>query len=176
MRLHAHVPHEMNVELGRGDESLGAHGALPLPFLAVAWSMAAAVPLTGEVAVNMAAQMGLEVRVGSTLLSTVADVHIRMFRYAKLSCIVPTVIEEKLVFRWDVPRGAEVNLSIVRISYEILLFPVPGFAYKHHPVTFIFISCNDAELQDAVVVDLPDVTSCFVCPVGHLQRMALLPD
>lgn len=24
--------------------------------------------------------------------------------------------------------------------------------------------------------DLPDVTSCFVCPVSHLQGMALLPD
>lgn len=43
----------------------------------------------------------------------------------QLSCIVPTVIKEKLVFRWDVPRGAEVNLSVMRISYEILLFPVP---------------------------------------------------
>lgn len=43
----------------------------------------------------------------------------------KLSCIVPTVIEEKLVFRGDVPRGAEVNFSIMRISYQVLLFPVP---------------------------------------------------
>lgn len=43
----------------------------------------------------------------------------------KLSCIVPTVIKEKLVFRWDVPRGAKVNFSIVRVSYQILLFPVP---------------------------------------------------
>lgn len=43
----------------------------------------------------------------------------------KLSCIVPTVIKEKLLFRWDVPRGAKVNFSIVRISYQILLFPVP---------------------------------------------------
>lgn len=68
------------MELGRGDESLGTHGTLPLPFLAVAWPMAAAVPLAGEVVVNMAAQMGLEVRIGSAFLSTVADVHIRMFR------------------------------------------------------------------------------------------------
>lgn len=80
MRLHAHVPHEVDVELGRGDESLGAHGALPLPFLAVAWPMAAAMPLAGEVVVNMAAQMGLEVRIGSAFLSTVADVHVRMVR------------------------------------------------------------------------------------------------
>lgn len=79
MWLHAHVPHEVDVELGRGDESLGAHGALPLPFLAVAWPMAAAVPLAGEVVVNMAAQMGLEVRIGSAFLSAVADVHVRMF-------------------------------------------------------------------------------------------------
>lgn len=79
MRLHAHVPHEVDVELGRGDESLGAHGALPLPFLAVAWPVAAAVALAGKVAVDMTAQMGLEVRVGSALLSTVADVHVWMF-------------------------------------------------------------------------------------------------
>lgn len=74
------MPHEVDVELGRGDESLGAHGALPLPFLAVAWPVAAAVALAGEVAVDMAAQMGLEIRVGSALLSTVADVHVWMFR------------------------------------------------------------------------------------------------
>lgn len=43
----------------------------------------------------------------------------------ELACVVPTVIKEKLVFRWDVPGGAEVNFSIVRISYQILLFPVP---------------------------------------------------
>lgn len=74
------MPHEVDVELGRGDESLGAHGALPFPFLAVAWPVAAAVPLAGEMVVNMAAQMGLEVRIGSAFLSTVADVHVRMFR------------------------------------------------------------------------------------------------
>lgn len=80
MRLHAHVPHEVHVQLGRGDESLGAHGALPLPFLAVAWPVVAAVPLAGEVVVNMAAQMGLEVRIGSAFLPAVADVHVWMFR------------------------------------------------------------------------------------------------
>lgn len=80
MRLHAHVPHEVNVELGRGDESLGAHGALPFPFLAVARPMAAAVTRVGKVVVNMAAQMSLEVRIGSAFLSAVADVHIWMFR------------------------------------------------------------------------------------------------
>jgi len=78
VRLHAHVPHEVDVELGRGDESLGAHGAFPLPLLAMAGPVAAAVALTGEVAVNMAAQMGLEVRIGSAFLSAVADVHVRM--------------------------------------------------------------------------------------------------
>lgn len=71
----------MDMELGRGDESLGTHGALPLPFLAMACSMAAAVPLTGEVTVNMAVQMGLEVRIGGAFLSTVADVHVWMLRY-----------------------------------------------------------------------------------------------
>lgn len=80
MRLHAHVPHEVHVQLGRGDESLGTHGALPLPLLAVAWPVVAAVALTGEVAVNMAAQMGLEVRIGSAFLPAVADVHIWMLR------------------------------------------------------------------------------------------------
>lgn len=35
----------------------------------------------------------------------------------------------------------------------------PGFAYEHHPVTFIFISCDDAELQDAVVIELPGKTN-----------------
>lgn len=43
----------------------------------------------------------------------------------KLSCVIPTVIEEKLLFRGDVPRGAEVNFSIMRISYQVLFFPVP---------------------------------------------------
>lgn len=80
MRLHAHVPHEVHVQLGRGDESLGAHGALPLPFLAMTWPMVAAVPLTGEVVVDMAAQMGLEVRIGSAFLPAVADVHVWMLR------------------------------------------------------------------------------------------------
>lgn len=35
----------------------------------------------------------------------------------------------------------------------------PGFAYEHHPVTFIFISCDDAELQDTIVIDLPRKTN-----------------
>lgn len=35
----------------------------------------------------------------------------------------------------------------------------PGFAYEHHPVTFIFISCDDTELQDTVVIDLPGKTN-----------------
>lgn len=73
------MPHEVDVELGRGDESLGAHGALPLPLLDVAWPVAAAVPLAGEVAVDVAAHVGLEVRIGSAFLSAVADVHVWMF-------------------------------------------------------------------------------------------------
>lgn len=150
------MPHEVDVELGRGDKSLGAHGALPFPFLAMAWPVATAVALAGEVAVNMAAQMGLEVCIGSTFLSTVADVHVWMFGDTKLSCVVPTVIKAKLVLRWDVPRGAKVNFSIMRVSHQVLLFPVPGFAYKHHPITFSFISCNDAELQDTIVIDLSE--------------------
>lgn len=36
----------------------------------------------------------------------------------------------------------------------------PGFAYEHHPVTFIFISCDDTELQDTVVIDLPEKKKC----------------
>lgn len=80
MWLHAHVAHEVHMQLGRGDESLGAHGALPLPFLAMAWPVAAAVPLAGEVIVNMAAQMGLEVGIGSAFLPAVADVHVWMLR------------------------------------------------------------------------------------------------
>lgn len=130
MWLHAHVPHEVDVELGRGDKSLGAHGALPFPFLAMAWPVATAVALAGEVAVNMAAQMGLEVRIGSTFLSTVADVHVWMFGDTKLSCVVPTVIKAKLVLRWDVPRGAKVNFSIMRVSHQVLLFPVPTATWR----------------------------------------------
>jgi len=38
----------------------------------------------------------------------------------------------------------------------------PGFVYKHHPVTFIFISCNDAELQDTIVIDLPGKTNAIL--------------
>lgn len=38
----------------------------------------------------------------------------------------------------------------------------PGFAYKHHPVTFIFIGCNDAELQDTIVIDLPGNTNAIL--------------
>lgn len=48
----------------------------------------------------------------------------------KLSCVVPTVIKEKLVLRWDVPRGAKVNFSIVRISHQILFFPVPTAIWR----------------------------------------------
>lgn len=58
-------------------------------------------------------------------LGTPCKANKRELLLTKLSCIVPTVIEEKLVFRGDVPRGAEVNFSIMRISYQVLLFPVP---------------------------------------------------
>lgn len=78
--LHAHVSHEMDMKFGRRNESLGAHGALPLPFLTVARSMIAAVPLAGEVVMDVTAQMGLKLCVGSAFLSTVTDVHIWVFR------------------------------------------------------------------------------------------------
>lgn len=78
--LHAHVSHEMDMKFGRGDESLGAHGTLPLPFLTVACPMTAAVSLAGEVVMDVAAQMGLELRVGSAFLSTVTHMHVWMFR------------------------------------------------------------------------------------------------
>lgn len=138
--------------------------------------MAAAVPLAGEVVMDVAAQMGLKLCVGSALLPTVTDVHIWVFRDTNLASIIPTVIKEKLLFRRDVPRGAEVHFSIVGISYQILLFPIPGSAYKHHPVTLVFISCNDVELQDAIVVHLPNVIGCLVCPICYFQRVTLLPN
>lgn len=59
----------------------------------------------------------------------------------KLSCIVLTVIKEKLMFRWDVPRGAKVNFSIMRISYQVLFFPVPmaiTTAMKKSPPEIMF--------------------------------------
>lgn len=76
--LHAHVAHEVDVQLGRGDEGLRAHGALPLPLLAVAGPVTAAVALAGEVAVDVAGQMGLELCVGAALLPAVAEVHVRV--------------------------------------------------------------------------------------------------
>lgn len=48
--LHAYVPHEVDMKLRRRDKSLRTHGAFPLPLLAVAWSWAAGMSLTGEVA------------------------------------------------------------------------------------------------------------------------------
>lgn len=51
--------------------------------------------------------------------------HTHTHTLTKLSCIVTTVIKEKLMFRWDVPRGAKVDFSIMRVSYQVLLFPVP---------------------------------------------------
>ena len=78
--LHPHVPHEVNMKLGRRDESLRTHGTFPFSFLTVAWSMAGAVPLTGEVAMDVTTQMHLELSVGSTFFSAVTSVHIRMLR------------------------------------------------------------------------------------------------
>lgn len=48
------MTHKVNMELGRRDKSLGAHGTLPLPFLAVAWPMVAAVALAREMAMDVA--------------------------------------------------------------------------------------------------------------------------
>lgn len=100
------MPHEVDMELGRGDESLGAHGALPLPFLAVAWPMAAAVPLAGEVVMNMAAQVGLEVSIGGTLLSAVADVYIWMFG--------DTFGTKASLLMWH--SNAQQNMSMIHIN------------------------------------------------------------
>lgn len=60
MGLHAHMTHKVNVEFRRRNKGLGAHGALPLPFLAVAWPMAAAVALAREMIVDMAGQVSFE--------------------------------------------------------------------------------------------------------------------
>lgn len=80
VRLHPHVPHEVNMKLGRRDESLRTHGTFPFSFFTVARSVAGAVPRTGEVAVDVTTQMHLELGVGSTFFSTVTSVYIRVLR------------------------------------------------------------------------------------------------
>lgn len=45
-----------------------------------------------------------------------------------LLSVVPTVIEKQLVLGRDVLGGAEIDLPIVRISHQILLFPIPKSA------------------------------------------------
>lgn len=62
------------------------------------------------------------------------------------------------------------------ISHQILLFPVPGFAHKHHPITFIFVSCNDAEFKDTIVVYLPDMVNGLVCPLCYFHGVTLLAN
>lgn len=91
--LHAHMTHKVNVEFGRRDKSLGAHGTLPLPFLAVARPVAAAVALAREMAMDMAGQMSFELRIGIALLATVTEVHIWVFRNTNLLSIIPAIIE-----------------------------------------------------------------------------------
>lgn len=102
--------------------------------------------------------------------------HIWVFRNTNLLSIVPTVVEKQLVFRRDVLGGAEIDFSIMGISHQILFFPVPGFANKHHPITFIFICCNDAEFQDTIMVYLPDMVDSLVCPLGYFHGVALLTN
>lgn len=58
--LHTHVTHEVDMKFGRRDKSLGAHRALPLPFFAVVWSVAAAVALARKMIMDVAGQMGFE--------------------------------------------------------------------------------------------------------------------
>lgn len=78
--LHPHVAHEVDMKFGRRDKSLGAHGALPLPFFAVAGPMAAAVALAREMVMDVAGEVGFELCIGTAFLATVAEVHIRVLR------------------------------------------------------------------------------------------------
>ena len=78
--LHTHVTHKVDMKFGRRDKSLGAHRALPLPFFAVAWPMAAAVALAGKMVMDVAGQVGFEFRIGIALLATVTEVRIWVFR------------------------------------------------------------------------------------------------
>lgn len=78
--LHPHVTHEVHMKFGRRDESLRAHGALPLPFFAVAGPMAAAVALAGTMVMDVAGQVGLELCVRTALLAAVTQVYVWVFR------------------------------------------------------------------------------------------------
>lgn len=78
--LHTHVTHKVDVKFGRRDKSLGAHGALPLPLFAVAWSMAAAVALAMKMVMDVAGKVSFELCIGIALLATVTEVHIWVFR------------------------------------------------------------------------------------------------
>lgn len=143
--LHTHMTHKVDVKFGRRDKSLGAHGALPLPLFAMAWPVAAAVAMARKMVMDVAAQVGFELSIGTALLATVTEMYIWVFRNTNLLSIIPTVIKKQFIFRRDILGGTEVDFSIMGISHQILFFPIPGFAHKHHPITFIFVSCNDAE-------------------------------
>lgn len=100
--LHPHVAHEVDMKFGRRDKSLGAHGALPLPFFAVAGPMAAAVALAREMVMDVAGEVGFELCIGTAFLATVAEVHIRVLRNTNLLSIISTVIKKQLVFRRNI--------------------------------------------------------------------------
>lgn len=89
--LHTHVTHKVDVKFGRRDEGLGAHGALPLPFLAVAGPVAAAVALARKMVMDVAGQVGFELCIGTALLATVTEVHIWVLRNT-LKKITPYVL------------------------------------------------------------------------------------
>lgn len=78
--LHTHVTHKVDMKFGRRDKSLGAHWALPLPFFAVAWPMAAAVALAMKMVMDVAGKVSFELCIGIALLATVTEVHIWVFR------------------------------------------------------------------------------------------------
>lgn len=106
VRLHTHVTHKVDMKFGRRDKSLGAHRALPLPFFAVAWPVAAAVALARKMVMDVAGQVGFELCIRTALLATVTEVHIRVFRNTfkkkftqcplilKISCL-PTACKSK---------------------------------------------------------------------------------
>lgn len=100
--LHTHVTHKVDVKFGRRDKSLGAHGALPLPLFAVAWSMAAAVALAMKMVMDVAGKVSFELCIGIALLATVTEVHIWVFRNTNLLSIIPAVIKKQFIFRRDI--------------------------------------------------------------------------
>lgn len=100
--LHTHVTHKVDMKFGRRDKSLGAHRALPLPFFAVAWPVAAAVALARKMVMDVAGQVGFELCIRTALLATVTEVHIRVFRNTNLLSIIPAVIKKQFIFRRDI--------------------------------------------------------------------------